>query len=177
MNIKFQRSYAEFSENYLATHYSGGVNSLTRLIGGPLIMVAAAILFTLLNPRIQNGFLRALVLIIVVLIVLYGFFRTLSPLFNLFLVWLRRDTLFRGEQAQVEIKLEGERLEVREGGESVSLNVEQLQSVQHRTESTWLITEGDALISIPREGILEGDQEAFIAAIEELLYADEEGED
>jgi hypothetical protein len=174
MKIQFQRTYAEFSENYLATHYSGGVNSLTRLLGGPAIMVGSALLFVFLNPRIENAFFRGLILVLTIIAVLFGLFRTLAPLLNLFLVWLRRDSLFSNNQSQVEIELDREVLNITEGEESYELDVHKILSIQHRTASTWLLTEGDVLISIPREGVTMGDHEALIAALEEILFQEEE---
>ncbi len=176
MKIKFHRTYAEFSENYLATHYSGGINSFGRLLGGPLIMVLSAVIFAGLNSRIENAFARGLLLLLTVAAVVYGFLKSIAPLFNLFLVWLRRETVFSAQQSEVEMELKGETLFIYEGQENFELALADILTIQHRTQSTWLLTKNDVLISIPRDGILAGHQDAFIEAIEAVVYKDEEEE-
>lgn len=174
MRISFRRTFAQFSENYLATHYSGGVSSLNRLAGGPLMIVIGAIFIITSRAKMAPSFFRGVIAIIAILLIIWGLIQTFLPLLNLLLVWLRRDTLFAGQQAFVELEIIGESLNVNEGEDSIELPIEKIKSIQHRTESTWILTEGDYLIAIPREGIEKGDHEKFVAALEAIRYQDEE---
>ena len=174
MRIAFQRTFNQFSEDYLATHYSGGVNTMSRLVGGPVIIFAGALIIIWANESVPSNVLRAIIYILAALLMLYGVFRTIQPLINVFLVWLRRDLIFSPENAAVSMQLVGETLAITEGAEELDLPLEQIKSSQHRTESTWILTQGDHLIAIPREGIVEGDHDEFVAALEELFYAEEE---
>jgi hypothetical protein len=174
MKISFQRTFAQFSENYLATHYGGGISSLSRLAGGPMLIVSGVLISVLANANLQSTFFRTLFVIIAILLIAFGFVRTLLPLFNLFLVWLRRDSLFSKEKGFVEMELTKEFLNVSEGPEKIKLKFDQIKSIQHLTESTWILTEGDYLISIPRDGLTSGNHEKFVAALEEILLVEEE---
>jgi hypothetical protein len=82
----------------------------------------------------------------------------------MFLLWLRRDELL-GDQPTI-LELKDDRLMLIQGDESLELPLDQIKSIQHRGHGTWLLTAGDHLISIPREGLLEGDHDAFINALE-----------
>ncbi len=137
-------------------------------------MVIGVIITVIANANLRSGFFRGLFGVIAILLIGFGFVRMLQPLFNLFLVWLRRDTLFSKENAFVEMELGEDSLRVSEGSEEIDLKIDQIKSIQHRTESTWILTEGDYLISIPRDGILSGDHEKFVAAIDELLFEEDE---
>ncbi len=176
MRISFQRTFAQFTENYLATHYSGGISSLGRFAGGPIIIVSGAIIMVLANANFQPGFFRFFSITVATVFIGYGFLRTIQPVFNLFLVWLRRESLFSKENAFVVMEISDNFLKVTEGIEEVELQFDQIKSVQHRTESTWILTEGDYLISIPRTGITSGDHEKFVAALEEILFVEEDEE-
>jgi hypothetical protein len=48
--------------------------------------------------------------------------------------------------------------------------------MQHRGDSTWILTENDTLIYVPREGLLSGDHDEFVQAIEEKITPEEKGE-
>lgn len=176
MRIAFQRTFNQFSENYLATFYSGGVRSLSRFMGGPSLIVIGAIFIINSNRQIESSLLKIIITIVSVSLIIFGLWQTLQPLINLFLVWLRRDVLFSAENAYVELEIIGDILFVKEGQEKLELPIEKIKSIQLRSESSWILTEGDYLISIPREGIDKGDHEKFITALEELRFQDEEEE-
>ncbi len=175
MQISFQRTFAQFSEDYLATHYSGGVSSLGRLAGGPLLIVIGTLIANASRAQFESAFALTLAFAISISFILWGAIQTLKPLFNLFLVWLRREAMFSGENAKVEMEITGEILKITEGKENIELPIDQIKSIQHRSQSTWILTEGDYLIAIPREGIRRGNHEDFISALEEIKYPDEEG--
>jgi hypothetical protein len=175
MRVSYRPSYAQFAENYLATHYSGGVGTLQRIAGGPSTILAGALLAFALAPRIASGFFRGLFILIGILLILAGLFYTFQPLINLFLVRLRREQLFGENVGATIIELSDQSLIVTEGEETLKLPIDQIKSIQHRAESTWLLTHGDYLIFVPREGLLEGDHDSFITELEKLLEPDEEG--
>jgi hypothetical protein len=52
----------------------------------------------------------------------------------------------------------------------------QIQSVQHRSVSTWILTPADILIYIPRQGLKSGDHDKFVAALEKKLAPPDEEE-
>jgi hypothetical protein len=109
-------------------------------------------------------------------VTLYGVAYTLRPLFNLFLVWLRRKQLFEGKQATTTIELKAGALHVDQGGESVRVPLAQVQSVQHRSTNTWILTHSDNMIYIPRQGLLAGNHDKFVQALEAKLAPAEDEE-
>ena len=164
MRIAFQPSLSDLIESYLATHYSGGVQTMRRLAGGPVILLLGALTIIAVNAWVVSTFLRILLIALGFLFALYGLWLTLTPVFNMFLLWLRRDELL-GDQPTI-LELKDDRLMLIQGDESLELPLDQIKSIQHRGHGTWLLTAGDHLISIPREGLLEGDHDAFINALE-----------
>ena len=174
MRVSYRPSYAQFAENYLATHYSGGVGTLRRIAGGPITILTGALLAFALSQRIASGFFRGLFILIGILLILAGLFYTFQPLINLYLVRLRREQLFGESMGPTIIELSKQELIVTEGEETLKLPIDQIKSIQHRAESTWLLTHGDYLIFVPRDGLLEGDHDKFIAALEKLLEPEEE---
>ena len=176
MRLSFQRTFNQFSENYLATHYSGGVRSLTRFVGGPFLIVIGAIFIINSSRQIDSSLLKGIIAVFSSALILYGLWQTLQPLINLLLVWVRRDILFSAENAYVELEIVGDILKVKEGNEKIELPIEKIKSIQLRSESSWILTEGDYLISIPREGIDEGDHEKFITTLDKIRFPDEEEE-
>jgi len=169
MKISYRPTFDQFADNYLSTYYSGGVRTLQRAAGGPAMIVLGAIAIILIGDRVQSGWLQVLLTFVALATVLYGLSYTVRPLFNVFLVWLRRKQLFEGKKAITSIELKGELLAVDQSGEKVKLPLAQIQSVQHRSVSTWILTHSDILIYIPREGLLTGDHDKFIAALEKKL--------
>lgn len=176
MRVAYRPTFSQFVDNYLATHYSGGVRTLSRLAGGPSLLLGGALVIVAARAWIGSVVLSVLVSVLGVLLLLGGALYTFQPLFNIFLVWLRRDELFgEGREATV-IELRRGNLFVKENGEKVKLPLEQIQSIQHRAESTWILTQGDYLIAVPRHGLLEGDHDGFVAALEAAVQPPEEEE-
>ncbi|MCW5874113.1 MAG: hypothetical protein KIS88_05655 [Anaerolineales bacterium] len=176
MKVRYQPTFAQFADNYLATYYSGGVNTLRRAAGGPLVMFLGSLIIVVVFDRTASLWLR----LPAVLLGLYVFWRglayTLGPLFNIALVYLRRERLFGSHLPPTSMSLRGKTLHVEQGGEKVRLPVEHIQSVQYRGDSTWLLTLSDQMLYIPREGLESGDHDAFVARIEEILAPEEEAE-
>lgn len=176
MKLSYHPTFDQFTDNYLSTYYSGGVRTLQRAAGGPAMILLGAIAIILIGERVQSGWLQVPLTLIALATVLYGLSYTLRPLFNVFLVWLRRKHLFEGKKALTTLELKGGFLHVDQSGERVKLPLSQIQSIQHRSVSTWLLTHGDILIYIPRKGLLSGDHDKFVGALEKKLVP-EEGED
>ena len=87
---------------------------------------------------------------------------------------LRREELFGSETGPTIIELKGKHLHITENQENLKLPIQQIKSIQHRAESTWILTEGEYLIFIPRNSLIEGDHDSFIGSLETLLEPDEE---
>ncbi len=161
---------SDLIESYLTTHYSGGVQTMRRLAGGPVILLLGALTIIAVNAWVVAYFLRALLILVGGLFALYGLWLTLTPVLNMFLLWLRRDELLGDQPTILEIK--DDRLLLIQGDESLELPLAQIKSLQHRAHGTWLLTESDHLISIPRDGLLEGDHDAFVNALEVAMAYD-----
>lgn len=173
MKVSYRPTYDQFTENYLATHYSGGVRTLQRIIGGPALIVAGALVIIITNDRVAFWLFRYPLFLIGLIIALYGVGYTLGPLFNLFLVWLRRTQLFDNLESETTLELKGKQLLVTQNKETIKVPLTQVQSVQHRSTSTWILTESDNLIYIPRQGLLSGDHDKFVQKLEEILAPEE----
>lgn len=176
MKVAYKPNYDQFADNYLATYYSGGVRVLQKAAGGPVLIVLGGLIMIWTSSWVDFVLLRYPLLLLGLAVSLYGLSYTLRPLFNLFLVWLRREQLFEGKQALTTLELKGNALLVTQGKESFKLPLEQIQSVQHRSTNTWILTHSDNLIYIPRAGLLEGSHDKFVAALENKLAPDEEEE-
>lgn len=176
MKLSYRPTFDQFADNYLSTYYSGGVRTLQRAAGGPAMILLGAIAAILIGERIQTAWLRLPLTLIALATVVYGLSYTVRPLFNVFLVWLRRKELFEGKKARTTLELKGNFLLVDQSGESIKLPLSQIQSVQHRSVSTWILTLADVLIYIPRTGLLSGDHDKFVAALEKKLAPPEEEE-
>ncbi len=173
MKISYRPTFAQFSDNYLATYYSGGVKTLQRVAGGPALMLLGVLLIVLVFDRVDSWLLRAPTILVGLAITFYGLSYALGPLFNVFLVSLRKDRLF-DEKALTVLELQAANLHVDQSGEKVKMPLSQIKSVQHRKESTWILTQGDTLIYVPREGLLSGDHDRFVLALEEKIAPKEE---
>jgi hypothetical protein len=46
---------------------------------------------------------------------------------------------------------------------------ESILSVQHGTSSSWIMTKPDNIIYVPREGLVTGEHDAFIEALDAIL--------
>jgi hypothetical protein len=174
MRLSYLPTYSQFVENYIATHYSSGVGTFRRLAGGPTAILAGALLTLIAYSRLSSGFFRVAFIIIGSLTILAGIYFVLQPLFNILLVRLRREELFGSEIGPTTIELKGEYLNITENQEKLKLPIHQIKSIQHRAESTWILTEGDYLVFVPRNGLIEGDHDLFITSLETLLEPDEE---
>lgn len=176
MKISYRPTFDQFADNYLSTYYSGGVRTLQRAAGGPAMVLLGAIAIILVGDRVEAAWLRALLTIIGLGTVLYGLSYTLRPLFNVFLVWLRRKELFESKKSLTTLELKGDYLYVDQSGERIKLPLSQIQSVQHRSVSTWILTFADILIYIPRAGLKSGEHDKFVAALEKKMSPGEEAE-
>ena len=176
MRVSYRPSYAQFVDNYLATYYSGGVGTLRRVAGGPMAIVAGALIIIASISWLAPGFFRSLLVVAASFLILGGLFYAARPLINILLVGLRREKFFGEETGPTIIELHEDRLQITENKEVLELPIEQIKSIQHRADSTWILTSGDYLISVPRSGLLEGDHDKFVSALEALLAPDEEEE-
>lgn len=174
MRVSYRPSYAQFVDNYLATYYSGGVGTLRHLAGGPMAIVAGALIIVVSISRLSPGFFRTLLILPASFLILAGLFYAARPLINIFLVRLRREELFGEERGPTIIELHEDRLQITENKEELALPIEQIKSIQHRAESSWILTKGDYLIAVPRSDLLEGDHDKFVSALEALLEPNEE---
>ncbi len=174
--ISYHPTFSQFADNYLATYYSGGVKTLQRVAGGPALIVTGMLAIIFAFDRLHSWLLRAPTIVAGLAIALYGLSYTLGPLFNVFLVWLRRDRLFQNEQALTTLELEGEHLKINQSGEEVKMPLSKIKSMQHRGDSTWILTDNDTLIYVPREGLVSGDHDEFVQAIEEKITPEKKEE-
>lgn len=169
MRIAYRPTFSQFVDSYLATHFSSGVKTARRLAGGPIVLLLGALVMIAANAWIAATLSRLMITIIGLLVALYGLFLTLLPVINIFLVWLRRDQLLGGQDALTVLELRKTQLVITENGETVELPLQRIKSVQHRNQGTWILTEGDFLISIPRKDLHEGDHDAFVYALEQAM--------
>ena len=161
---------SDLIESYLTTHYSGGVQTMRRLAGGPVILLLGALTIIAVNAWVVAYFLRVLLILVGGLFALSALCLTLPPVINMFLLWLRRDDLL-GDQPTV-LELKDDHIRLIQADETLELPLKQVKSIQHRANGTWLLTESDHLISIPRDGLLEGDHDAFVNALEVAMAYD-----
>lgn len=173
MRVTYRPTFANFTEDYLATHYSAGIKTFRRLAGGPILVALGALLIIFANARVASGWLRVPLWLLAIILILFGLQYAFVPLFNLFLVWLRRDQVLGGEDATITLELKGSQLIITTRGEKVKLPLERIKSVQHRSAGTWILTDADQLVSLPREGLLSGDHDAFVDRLDELLTPEE----
>lgn len=173
MRVVYRPTFSQFVDSYLATHFSGGVQTARRLVGGPLVLLLGALTIIAANAWMAASILRLLIIALALFFALYGLFLTLLPIINIALVWLRRDQILGGEDARTVLELGKDHLLIIENNDAVRLPLRKIKSIQHRSQGTWILTEEDFLISIPREGLLEGDHDAFVYALEQSMAFDE----
>ena len=174
MKVSYRPTFAQFADNYLATYYSGGVQTLRRAAGGPAVMFLGTLIIILVFDRTPSWWLRLPALLLGLYVFWRGLAYALGPLFNVFLVWLRRERLFGEAALPTTLEIRGKDLHLEQNGEQVSFPVTHIQSIQHRAESTWLLTLSDQMLYVPREGLLSGEHDPFVARLEELLAPPEE---
>lgn len=176
MKVSYRPTFDQFADNYLSTYYSGGVRVLQRAAGGPLLITLGALSMVWVSQWVSFWLFRYPLYLVGIAVTLYGVAFTLRPLFNLFLVWLRRKELFEGEHALTSVELQDNALHVDQGGETLRLPLEKIQSVQHRSTNTWILTSSDNMIYIPRHGLVSGDHDKFVGALEAKLEPVDEKE-
>lgn len=169
MKVTYRPTFDQFADNYLSTYYGGGVRVLQRAAGGPLLITLGAISLVWVSQTFSAWWLRFPLYLVGITVTLYGVAYTLRPLFNLFLVWLRRKQLFEGKHATTTIELKNGALHLDQGGEKVRLPLAHIQSIQHRSTNTWILTHSDNMIYIPRHELLAGDHDKFVRALEAKL--------
>ncbi|UYN90201.1 MAG: hypothetical protein KIT08_02935 [Anaerolineales bacterium] len=173
MKVSYRPTFEQFSDNYLATYYSGGVQTLRRVAGGPLVMLLGSLIIVLTFDRTEAWWLR----LPAVLLGLYVFWRglayTVGPLFNVYLVSLRKEKLFGPDAPLTTLQIRGKKLHIEQNDEKVVVPVEHIQSIQYRGDSTWLLTFSDQMLYVPREGLESGQHDPFVAKLEELLTPEE----
>lgn len=172
MKLAYRRTFSQFADSYLATHYSAGVQTFRRLAAGPLLMVAGALVFFLGRPPLfWLG--RAALILVGLALLLYGLFLALRPFIDLGLVYLRRDEFLGPEGQPVTLELADHGLRLTEAGAPLDVPYTDIQVIQHRARGAWIITKSDHLISIPSE-LTEGDLSAFLAALDRILHPPED---
>ncbi len=169
MRLSYRRTFSQFADSYLATYYSSGVQTIRRRAAGPFYALIGGLLIVFGNNPAMSLLFRVLLYVAGVALVLYGLGYTLLPFFNLFLVWLRREEFLGPEGTPISLEIKAGQLIVREGKNSTKIPIKQIKTVQQRSDSSWLLTESDQLIAIPRHGLLSGDHDKFIEAVESAL--------
>jgi|GEM_PF-1165046 len=174
MRIAYRLTFAQFVENYLLTYYVAGGNSLRRLIAGPALIALGAILMIVGAAPERGGLLKVLLIVLGGMAILYGAFDLARPLLSIFLVWLRREQFLGKEGDVVALELLDDDLRIEQGEEHFEVSYDQITSVQRREDSSWILIEPDNMLYVPREGLLDGDHDAFFDALEARLAADDE---
>ncbi len=177
MKLSYQPTYDQFADNYLSTYYSGGVRTLQRAAGGPFLIVIGALLAIWASRNISFWLLSWPVIIGGLYVAFRGLSLTLRPLFNLLLVWLRRHEQFESPEATTTLELRGDALMVEQNKDKIKVPLEEILSVLHRSTNTWIVTKSDNLIYIPRTGLISGDHDEFVQALETKLAPEEAEED
>lgn len=175
MKLSYRRTFSQFIDTYIFTYYSAGIGVLARLIGGPLMVVFGIVLIGF-TRRIQSHVFSLLLWLIGLPAILFGLYYFLRPFINLALVWLRREEFLGAEGALVTFELVADQnlLHVSEPTGDFSLGLEHILYIQHRADSAWIITDQDQFLLLPRHNLVEGDQDEFISAVEQILDAREQ---
>jgi hypothetical protein len=174
MRIAYRSTFAQFVENYLLTYYVAGGNSIRRLIGGPALITLGSILLIVGTAPERGGFFKFVLIVLGGAAIMYGAFDLARPLLSIFLVWLRREQFLGKEGDVVALELLDEGLGIEQGEEHFEVSYDQITAVQRREDSSWILTEPDNMLYVPREGLLEGDHDSFFDALEARLAADDE---
>lgn len=176
MEIVYKQSFAHFVDNYLATYFSSGVKTFQRTGGGPVLMLVALII----NLRARNPETWMFFQIIFWILSIYLFFKglslTIKPVIDIFLVWLRKDSILEDNlPLKIELDSENEQIHVSNPEkEPLQLPLSEIRSIQHRSTSSWILTNSDLLIFIPRTGLISGDHDEFMQAVESILDKNEQ---
>lgn len=175
MRIEYRRTFSQFVDNYLSKYYSTGTNTFYHLAGGPSLILVG-ILTVNYTRGISIPFFRGLFWLAGFSAAAYGILYTLLPLINIFLVWLRREDFLGPEGALISLELDTEDqiIKITDPEGNMELAFTEILRIQHRSDSAWIVTKSDQVISIPRENLLSGDHDAFISALEKILEENEQ---
>lgn len=162
-------------DNYIASYYSAGVQTFSRAFGGPLMVMAGIIILAVVRKPGMGVFLSAGAWAGGAALLAAGTLRTLRPWIDLGLVWLRREEFLGADEAiSVELDTQAETLILQDTERVLTFPLSEIRSIQHRTNSAWILTQSDQLVYIPRHDLLDGDHDAFMGAIEAILDANEQ---
>ena len=176
MQIKYHRTFSQFVDNYLASYFSAGVQTFRRIAGGPIIIAVGVSLINFGRRPSTLVFFSILLWLIGLPLALYGLAYTLRPVFNIFLVWLRREEFLGQDDAVITLMLDEKKeiFTVHDSEGELTITFEDIQSIQHRSDSAWILTKSDHMISIPRDNLLSANQDEFIETIERILDENEQ---
>jgi hypothetical protein len=176
MEIVYKQSFAQFVDSYLATYYSSGIKTFSRTAGGPLqVFIAILLIINARNPNTWR-FFQIVFWLLSAYLLLKGVLQTIQPAIDVFLVWLRKDTIIE-ENLPIHLKLDVEKEHIAvTNGDKDPLNflLADIKSIQHRKTSAWILSTTDFLLYIPRTGLISGNHDAFIQAVEAVLIKNEQ---
>jgi hypothetical protein len=93
----------------------------------------------------------------------------LLPGINILLVWLRREKFLGQDDALIGLELKENALQVDDPEGPMEIPFENITSIQRGTNSSWIMTKPDNIIYVPREGLVSGEHDAFIDALDAIL--------
>ncbi len=175
MKISYQYTFSQFSDNFIAQYYSGGIRVFTRLFMGPTLFIFGILMIgrtRQMLPGLGKNFFWAGGS----LLVLSGFFYFLRPALQLLIVRLRKDQLFgeNGQKVELTLNTKTDSILIHDSEGESELALEEILYIQHRNDSSWIITNQDQTIPIPRNNLTFGDHDEFISAIENILDINEQ---
>jgi hypothetical protein len=173
MRLSYRRTFSQFADSHLASHYAIGRDTLRRIALGPLAMLAGALIFFIGRRPALFWLLRGLFVLLGLAVLLYGLFLALRPFIDLALVYLRREDFLGPEGQPVSLELLPEALRVTDGDTQADIPFKDILAVKYRAAGAWIITKSDYLIAIPAD-LTEGDADAFLAALDAILNPPEE---
>ena len=170
MKVEYKRTFAQFADNYITSYYSSGIQPIFRLLGGPILILIGVRVFGFLSSE-PNPFLVILIWIAGIFLMLFGGGLALQPFLQLFVIWIRREEHIGkdGEIVTIEFHPESGALTISESEGKLELHINDLKSIQYRADSTWLLTQSDNMIFIPRSGLTSGDHDLLIETIESMI--------
>lgn len=169
MRIEYKRSFSHFVDNYLVSYYTRVGRTLWRLSGGVIMIIFGAFMLIFASFERTETWTKFFLNPIGVLVILYGIYDLLRPLINIGLVWLRREEFLGEDGAHITLELHTEGIRLIEGDGHVDIPFDQIDSIQRRANSAWIVAKPDNLIYVPGEDLISGDHDAFIEAVEERL--------
>lgn len=173
MKLSYRRTFSQFADSHLASHYSMGSQTLRRVALGPFIMLLGALVLFIGRRPSLFWLLRGAFILAGLVVLLYGLFLALRPFIDLALVYLRRDEFLGPEGQPVTLELLPEALRVTDGDTQADIPFKDILAVKYRAAGAWVITRSDHLIAIPAD-LTEGDADAFLAALDAVLNPPEE---